>query len=99
MRAAIKTWARGNPGDPLSNREREVLQLVLIGKSNKEIAADLGISYHSARFHVSEVLNKLSCDSRYEVREKFTAPKLDAVLILADLINRVRRLEELCQKS
>ena len=42
----------------LSPREREVFRLVLDGLVNKEIAARLGISVRTAKFHVSSVLRK-----------------------------------------
>jgi DNA-binding CsgD family transcriptional regulator/PAS domain-containing protein len=49
---------------PLSPREREVLQLVTEGHSNKQIAAALGISDRTAKFHVTSILNKLGTDTR-----------------------------------
>jgi DNA-binding CsgD family transcriptional regulator len=49
---------------PLSEREREVLELVAEGHANKEIARRLGISERTARTHVSNVLRKLGVDSR-----------------------------------
>lgn len=52
------------PVDPLTERELEVLALVGCGKSNKEIAAQLGIADCTARTHVSNVLGKLALASR-----------------------------------
>jgi DNA-binding CsgD family transcriptional regulator len=49
---------------PLSPREREVLHLVTEGRSNKAIAAVLGISDRTAKFHVTSILNKLGTDTR-----------------------------------
>jgi DNA-binding NarL/FixJ family response regulator len=46
----------------LSQREREVLRL--LGNSNKEIAATLGISERTVKFHVTSIFNKLGADSR-----------------------------------
>lgn len=48
----------------LTPREREVLALIAEGASNKLIARRLGISAHTAKFHVSAVLDKLDAVSR-----------------------------------
>ena len=54
------------PDDALSERELEVLRLMVDGRSNPEIAAALVISRHTARAHVSNVLRKLGAASRAE---------------------------------
>ncbi len=54
------------PGEPLTSRESEVLALLADGAGNKEIASRLGISEHTAKFHVSSILNKLGAASRTE---------------------------------
>jgi DNA-binding CsgD family transcriptional regulator len=48
----------------LTAREAEVLALVAEGASNKAIARRLGISVHTAKFHVAAVLDKLDAASR-----------------------------------
>jgi len=48
-------------------REREVLELVADGLSNKLIAEKLGISEHTAKFHVRSLLDKLGADTRAEL--------------------------------
>jgi DNA-binding NarL/FixJ family response regulator len=50
--------------EPLTERELEVLALVGQGRSNKDIAADLGITERTARTHVSNILSKLGLASR-----------------------------------
>jgi two-component system response regulator NreC len=47
------------PPDPLSGREREVLQLVAEGKNMKEIGAALGISGRTAESHRARIMGKL----------------------------------------
>lgn len=48
----------------LTPRELEVLGLVAEGESNKSIARRLGISVHTAKFHVASVLDKLDATGR-----------------------------------
>jgi DNA-binding NarL/FixJ family response regulator len=52
--------------DDLTAREFEVLRLVSMGLGNKEIAARLAISEHTAKFHISSILSKLHATSRTE---------------------------------
>ena len=52
------------PAESLTERELEVLGLVGRGRSNKEIATDLGITERTARTHVSNILGKLDLQSR-----------------------------------
>jgi DNA-binding NarL/FixJ family response regulator len=54
------------PGDLLTAREREVLQLMAQGLLNKNIAARLKISLHTVKFHVASILAKLGAGSRTE---------------------------------
>ncbi len=52
--------------NPLSEREREILQLVSQGKSNKQIALDLFISVNTVKVHVSNIYEKIGVSSRTE---------------------------------
>ena len=49
---------------PLTQRELEVLALLAEGASNKTIAQRLGISVHTAKFHVGSLLDKLDAIGR-----------------------------------
>ncbi len=50
--------------DVLTSREREVLEHVASGRSNRAIAEALGISDHTVKFHVRALLEKLGADTR-----------------------------------
>jgi DNA-binding NarL/FixJ family response regulator len=52
--------------EPLTAREREVLQLLAQGIPNKQIAQRLHISEHTVKFHVSAIMTKLNAASRTE---------------------------------
>lgn len=54
----------GDPFEPLSSREMEVLECVTRGMSNKEIAAHLQISHQTVKNHVTAVLRKLNVEDR-----------------------------------
>jgi two-component system, NarL family, nitrate/nitrite response regulator NarL len=54
------------PVEPLTPREVEVLQLLAEGLSNKLIGSRLGISEHTAKFHVNAILGKLGAQGRTE---------------------------------
>jgi len=54
------------PGQQLSPREIEVLNLLALGLGNKEIAKRLKISDHTVKFHVTSIFNKLNVSSRTE---------------------------------
>jgi NarL family two-component system response regulator LiaR len=53
-------------GSDLTDREREVLALIVEGRSNVDIADMPGISLSTARFHVSTILSKLNATNRAE---------------------------------
>ncbi len=57
---------RADP-DRLTERELEVLGLVTTGLRNKEIAARLGITENTAKFHLKNILEKLHAESRAEL--------------------------------
>ena len=81
IRAAVRRVAAGESAVPanvaaklaesigrpqLSKRERQVLQYLANGRSNKEIAQILYISEHTAKAHVKAIMAKLNVDSRTE---------------------------------
>jgi len=52
--------------ESLTRRELETLEMLAEGLSNKQIAARLNISEHTAKFHVNSILNKLGAGTRTE---------------------------------
>ena len=59
-----RALAARNPNSDLSAREREVLALIVGGKSNREIAAALGITDGTVKCHVTTLLDRLGVSDR-----------------------------------
>lgn len=66
MNAVRARARRGDDSEALTEREREVLQLVAQGTSNKAIARILHITERTVKFHVSAILGKLGAGNRTE---------------------------------
>jgi DNA-binding NarL/FixJ family response regulator len=69
------THDNGLPHDAVTSREREVIQLLAEGKSNKEAASTLGISVKTIEAHRANIMRKLRLRSvselvRYAIRNK-----------------------------
>jgi two-component system response regulator NreC len=67
------------PPDPLTSRERQVLQLISEGKSTKDVACLLGISAKTAESHRSRLMRKLDIHEtatlvRYAIRRGLIQP-------------------------
>ena len=60
---ALEAWGEG---DPLSDRERQVLRLAGDGLGAGEIAAQLGLSHGTVRNYLSEAIGKLGVGNRIE---------------------------------
>ncbi len=65
-REAWPARVAADPAQPLTAREIEVLAMLAEGLGNKIIAARLGISSHTAKYHVASILAKLGAGSRTE---------------------------------
>ena len=59
----------------LTPRERDVLALLAEGASNKAIARQLGISVHTAKFHVGSLLDKLDATGRTDAVAHAARPR------------------------
>lgn len=55
----------------LSAREREVLPLLVAGKTNAEIATELFVTERTVKYHVHNIMEKTGCKSRLEVTDRF----------------------------
>jgi DNA-binding NarL/FixJ family response regulator len=83
-RMVLDGYLRSEPGDAapvqtLSAREREIVQLLAEGNSNKDIAKALNISVKTAETHRSNVMRKMGFDSlaqlvRYAIRNNIIEP-------------------------
>lgn len=67
------------PADPLTSREREVLQLVAEGRTTKEVASLLGLSVKTAESHRTKIMSKLDIHEtaglvRYTIRRGLVQP-------------------------
>ncbi|MBI2821008.1 MAG: response regulator transcription factor [Acidobacteria bacterium] len=79
LKRGSRPAAKELPRSRLTPREREIVQLLSEGKSNKEIAVALGISVKTAETHRANIMNKLGLHSvtdlvRYAVRNKMVEP-------------------------
>ena len=71
--------ASGPSRSPLTPREKEIVQLLAEGKSNKEVASELNISINTVEAHRSNVMHKLGFKSlsdlvRYAIRDLIIQP-------------------------
>ena len=57
----------------LTRRETEILEQVCLRRTNEDIAAALGISENTVKFHVKNLMKKLSVSRRTEIREMLDA--------------------------
>ena len=66
LQAGFKGGDRKNPIDTLTERERQILEHLARGESNKAIARTLDISHDTVKLHVRHILSKLNLSSRVE---------------------------------
>jgi DNA-binding NarL/FixJ family response regulator len=64
--AIARSLAGHAPGSDLTQRELEVLQLLIKGLSNREIGEILGFTENTAKFHIKNILSKLQVSDRTE---------------------------------
>jgi DNA-binding NarL/FixJ family response regulator len=61
--------------EALTDRERQVMELIAMGQSNKQIGRALAITERTVKFHVSAILRKLNASNRAEAVHRFLTEK------------------------
>ena len=56
-----------SPRPHLTAREEQVLQLLLLARSNREIAEELGIEERTVKAHVGKLMRKVGAENRIEL--------------------------------
>jgi DNA-binding NarL/FixJ family response regulator len=79
LRLTEKSYGHAPPRDPLTAREREVVQLLGEGRTNKEVATVLDVSVKTIESHRANIMRKLRLRSvtdlvRYAIRNKLVEP-------------------------
>ncbi len=67
FRSQAQHLGQAQGGEPLSNREMEMLSLVAQGLTNKEVAARFSISENTVKYHMKNILDKLHLKNRAQV--------------------------------
>ncbi len=83
--------APGPEPDPLTPRERQVLQLVAEGKTNKEVADILGITVRTAESHRATIMEKLDLHDtaglvRFAIRRGLIQPVVVAAFLVSPAV-------------
>jgi DNA-binding NarL/FixJ family response regulator len=72
---SLDTSLTNNP-PPLTERERQVLDLILTARSNREIARELGIEERTVQAHVGRLMRKTGADNRIDLLMRASSPAL-----------------------
>ncbi len=78
----------------LTNREKDVIKLLLEGKSNREIAECLSISVHTVKAHLEHIYEKNGINSHEKGEHKRTNARINLIIKLAktnrDLFDKIK---------
>ena len=69
---------------PLSPRQREMLPLILSGKSRKEIAAEMGLAENTVRLHLTDIYERRCVGCRNELMAQLMQPTDEARCLIGD---------------
>ncbi len=83
----------------LTERERQVLELILTARSNREIASQLGIEERTVQGHVGRLLRKTGADNRINLLMRSSSPELLRAAGIADRRHEDRRRSDRRQAS
>lgn len=78
----------------LTSRERQVLELILMARSNREIARQLGIEERTVKAHVGHLMRKTGADSRIDLLMRASNPSLLKAAGIVDRRQGERRQRE-----
>jgi len=78
----------------LTERERQVLDLILTARSNREIARELGIEEHTVQAHVGRLLRKTGAENRIDLLMRASNPELLKAAGIQDRRREDRRRTE-----
>jgi len=65
----ISSDLKGSSAQSLTAREREIFELLKLGRSNKDISKELFVSYSTARFHIKNIYRKLGTSERNQLAD------------------------------
>ena len=85
--------------DPLSRREREILNLIAAGRTSRQIAADLGIAWKTVVCHRTRIMQKLGLHRtadvvRYAITCRQGLPAAEQQLLEDEALSRLREAEK-----
>jgi DNA-binding NarL/FixJ family response regulator len=83
-----------NAGPRLTSRERQVLELILLARSNREIARQLGIEVRTVKAHVGRLMRKTGADNRIELSMRALQTSIVPALGIADRRRGDRRSQD-----
>jgi len=84
QREYCQECGRRIPSRAFTSREKEIVQLILMGKTNPEIGAALGLTVSTIKITVSHIMRKTKTSRRVELAMKLSQPIFRAGLGLND---------------
>lgn len=72
MDGLVETTDSGDPLARLTPREWEVLKMVSRGRTNAQVARELGVTVHAVKFHVASILRKTGSKNRTEAAVSYS---------------------------
>jgi DNA-binding NarL/FixJ family response regulator len=72
MDGLVETNGAQDPLERLTPREYEVLRMVSHGRTNAQVAHELGVTVHAVKFHVASILRKTGSKNRTEAAVSFS---------------------------
>jgi DNA-binding CsgD family transcriptional regulator len=87
------------PGVRLSPREREVAEGIMEGRTNKEIAKTLGISYETVKEHVQHILAKYSAPRRELIAIRLLKEELTGDALGKDFVKKFDQMAAAAEQT